>query len=63
MILISGIALMALTAASFVYSLPRGGRTAPFVGTQWEGYAVVLMIAAFGVGAMLVFSGTVQLTK
>jgi hypothetical protein len=63
MVLISGILLMVLAAVAFVYSLPRGGKTAWFVGAEWEGYVVVSMIGSLGVGAMLVFAGTAQLLK
>jgi hypothetical protein len=61
MVLILGIALMALALVVFVFSLPRGGRTARFVGTHWEGYAVVAMLCTFGVGLLLVISGTADL--
>jgi hypothetical protein len=63
MTLISGVALVLLSAAAFFYSLPRGGKLARFVGSQWEGYIVVAMIAGLGVGVMLVISGATQLLK
>jgi hypothetical protein len=56
MTLISGLALMLVAIAAFYYSLPRKGKAAWFVGTQWEGYVVVVMIAALGVGLMLALS-------
>jgi hypothetical protein len=56
MTLISGLALMLVAIAAFYYSLPRKGKAAWFVGTQWEGYVVVIMIGALGVGLMLALS-------
>ena len=44
MTIIIGLACAALAVAAFIYSLPRGGKRAPFVGTEWEAYAVVAMI-------------------
>jgi hypothetical protein len=61
MVLILGIALMALALVAFVFSLPRRGKTARFVGTHWEGYAVVAMLCTFGVGLMFVLSGAADL--
>ena len=63
MVLVSGIALVALAFAAFFFSLPRGGKTARFVGTGSEGYVVVVMLCVFGIGAMLVVSAVVQLLK
>ena len=37
MFLATGIVMAALALSAFVYSLPRGGKVAPFVGTQWGG--------------------------
>jgi hypothetical protein len=59
--LISGIVLMVLTAAIFFYSLPRNGKTAWFVGTEFEGYAVVLMVGGFGLGAVFILLGITEL--
>jgi hypothetical protein len=52
---------MALALVAFVFSLPRRGKTARFVGTHWEGYAVVAMLCTFGVGLMFVLSGAADL--
>jgi hypothetical protein len=57
MTLISGLALMLVAIAAFYYSVPRKGKTAWFVGTEWEGYVVVAMIGALGVGLMLMIAG------
>jgi hypothetical protein len=61
MALLLGILIAALAVVAFVFSLPRGGKTARFVGSQWEGYVVVLMLCTFGVGLMLMASGAAQL--
>ncbi len=61
MTLIFGIVLVALAVFAFVSSLPRGGKLARFVGTAWEGYAVVLMIVVLGMGAILAISGATEL--
>ena len=61
--LIAGLALIALAVASFVYSLPRGGKTARFVGTEWEGYVVTTMIGTAGIGCILALAGVAALAR
>jgi hypothetical protein len=56
MVLLLGIALAALAVLAFVFSIPRGGKTARFVGTEWEPYAVVAMLCALFVGLLLVIA-------
>lgn len=63
MLLISGLVVMALAIGFFIYSLPRGGKVALFVGGKWEGYVVVIMIGAIGVGLMLTIMGTARLVS
>ena len=63
MTLIAGILMVVLAVGSFAYSLPRGGQHARFVGTQWEGYVVVGMIAVTGAGLIMVVSAMVELFK
>ena len=63
MTLIIGIVLVIGTVAAFIFSLPRGGKTAWFVGKEWEGYVVVFILCVFGLGLTLVASGGVQLLK
>ena len=55
--LIAGIAMMVAAFAAFYSSLPREGKMARFVGSQWEGYIVVAMIGTFAVGAILAVHG------
>ena len=63
MTLFVGIALTVAALATFVYSLPRGGKTARFVGSQWEGYVVVAVLCVFGLGLMLAINGAAGLLK
>ena len=56
-----GAALVVLAAVVFAFSLPRAGKTAKLVGTQWEPYVVVGILCAFAVGLMLLVSGAIQL--
>ena len=55
--LIYGLALVALSIGAFLFSLPRNGKTAIFVGTQWEGYIVALFIGVLGIGGVLTITG------
>ena len=59
--LISGLFLVAVTISVFWFFLPRKGKTAKFVGTEWEGYIVAAMIGILGIGAVLVVGGLAQL--
>jgi hypothetical protein len=63
MILATGIVLLLGAAACFIYSLPRGGKTARFVGGEWEGYAVVAMIGGMGIGILLIVTGAISLAN
>ena len=59
--LILGLALVAISIGVFWASLPRHGKTAKFVGTEWEGYIVAGLIGVLGIGAVMIVSGLVQL--
>ena len=61
--LLVGVVLLAASLAAFSYSLPRGGKTAKFVGSQWEGFIVVGMICVIGFGLMLAITGAIELIK
>ena len=54
-----GIVITIAAALAFVWSLPRAGRTAWYVGSEWEGYVVVALVGAFGLGIVLTISGLV----
>ena len=58
--LIAGAILVALAVVGFITSLPRRGRTARFVGTEWEGYVVAGMVGVLGLGAVMVINGLTQ---
>jgi hypothetical protein len=58
--LVFGIVVMVLMGGFFAYSLPRGGRSAWYVGSEWEGYIVVVMIGSFGVGLMFAVQGLID---
>lgn len=60
MTIIIGLACAALGLAAFIYSLPRGGRSARFVGTEWEAYAVVMMISLFMIGIVITLVGITE---
>jgi len=63
MTLIVGAVLFVVALAAFIFSLPRGGKTAWFVGSEWEGYVVVFMLGVFGLGVMLLINGATQFAK
>ncbi len=58
-----GVVLIALALAAFIYSLPRDGKTARFVGTEWEGYVVTTMIGVAGIGFILSITSAAALMK
>ena len=51
---LGGAALVVITLVAFWRFLPRDGRTARFVGTEWEAYVAVgvAFCIAMGVGFM-----------
>jgi hypothetical protein len=59
---IVGVVVALLSGAAFWYFLPRGGRTASFVGSEWESYIVVIVVVSFVIGLMLIVSGLVPAT-
>ena len=60
---IIGIAFVVLAVTAFIYSLPRRGRLAPFVGTNWEPYAVVMIVVLLGAGVVMIISGITELAN
>ena len=63
MTMLVGAVILAASLAAFLYSLPRGGRTARFVGSPWEGYIVVMLVCLLGLGVLLTITGAVELAK
>ena len=41
-------------------TVPRGGRSAWYVGSEWEGYVVVIIIGCFGLGLMMAVKGLID---
>jgi hypothetical protein len=58
---IAGLALTLLSVGAIYFSLPRDGKQARFVGSEWEGYIVIAMVIGFVGGVGLVWSGVTQL--
>jgi hypothetical protein len=63
MIFILGAVCLAASIAAFVYSAPRGGKVAAFVGTEWEAYVVVFMVVGLCFGIIMTITGIVDLAK
>ena len=63
MTMLVGAVILAASLAAFVYSLPRGGRTAKFVGSPWEGYIVVGLVCLLGLGLLLTITGAIELAR
>ncbi len=63
MFIVLGLVLTIAAAAVFYFSLPRGGKTARFVGTEYEGYVVVAMIGVLGIGVIMAIVGATSLLK
>ena len=63
MFIFAGLVLTVAAAAVFYFSLPRGGKTARFVGTEWEGYVVVAMIGVLGIGVIMTIVGATSMLK
>lgn len=58
---ISGIVMVVLAGVVLAFSRPRGGKTAGFVGTPYEPYAVVAIISGIFIGLLLIASEAIQL--
>jgi hypothetical protein len=63
MTMLVGAVILAASLAIYVYSLPRGGRTARFVGSPLEGYIVVGLVCLLGLGLLLTITGSVELLR
>ncbi|HEY4773587.1 MAG TPA: hypothetical protein VIH40_02110 [Xanthobacteraceae bacterium] len=61
MTLLTGIAVLVITAVALAAMLPRGGRTHRFVGTELEPYVGVAFCAAIALGCTLLLSGALDL--
>ena len=56
-----GLAVLVLTLVVFWYSLPRGGKTHRFVGTELEPYIGVAFAGAVALSCTLALSGAIDM--
>jgi hypothetical protein len=61
MVLIAGIVSVLLAGGLLTYSLPRRGKVAWFVGSQWEPYITILIVAGLALGVLFAVTGTIEL--
>ena len=52
-----GLLVLIITAGVFAWCLPRHGKTHRFVGTEFEPYVAVGIVAGVAFGACMIFSG------
>ena len=60
-LLISGVAVLVLTAIVFWICLPRGGKTHRFVGTEWEPYVGVAFCTAIALALTMMLSAVLNI--
>ena len=61
--LIVGATVFVLTAITFWYCLPRGGKTHRFVGTELEPYIGVAFCAAIALACTMMLSGAINVAS
>ncbi|HSL80577.1 MAG TPA: hypothetical protein VK877_13055 [Pseudolabrys sp.] len=59
-LLLAGVISLFLACGLFVYSLPRGGKFAWFVGSQWEPYITILIVSGFVLGVLFAVTGAIR---
>ena len=52
-----GVVLLVLVAAFYLYALPRGGKLAPFVGTNWETPLTLAATCSLFIGLIFIVAG------
>ena len=60
-LLITGVVVLAVTIATFVALLPRGGRRHRFVDTEFEPYISVAICAGVALGFSMALSAIINL--
>jgi hypothetical protein len=60
-LLISGLVVLAVTAAAFVALLPRGGERHRWVETEWEPYISVAICSGIALAFTMTLSGVLNL--
>jgi len=61
LLLISGLVVLAVTAAVFVALLPRGGERHRWVETEWEPYISVAICSGIALAFTMTLSGVLNL--
>ena len=59
--LLIGLAVMLVTAVTFAWMLPRGGKKHRFVDTELESYVAVAFCSAVALGLTMILSGTLEM--
>ena len=62
-LLVSGVAILVIGFALFLYCLPRGGKTHRLVGTEFEPYVAVAFCAGTALSLTMIFSGLISLLE
>ena len=60
-LLISGLVVLAVTAAVFIALLPRGGERHRWVETEWEPYISVAICSGIALAFTMTLSGVLSL--
>jgi hypothetical protein len=60
-LLVTGLAVIAVTAVLFWFMLPRNGQRHRFVETEWEPYVGVAFTAAVALGMTMTLSAVLRM--
>ena len=60
-LLLGGVASLLITAGLFRYSLPRGGKTHRFVGTELEPYVAVAFCSGLALSFTMILSAMLEM--
>jgi hypothetical protein len=61
--LVLGVAILLVTAGTFWYCLPRGGKTHRFIGTALEPYVSVAVCAGVALSLSMILSSILTLRE
>jgi hypothetical protein len=59
-LMLTGVAVLVLTAAVFIALMPRGGKTYRLANTEFEPYVGVAFTAAVALGCTMALSGAIN---
>ena len=62
LLILGGVVLLSALGI-FLYCLPRGGKTHRLVGTEFEPYVAVAIVAGLAVSFVLMLSGVIELVE